>query len=211
MGKIIDLTGQKFGRLTVIKFDGINKHKKARWRCVCQCGKECTALGSELRGRHTVSCGCWNKERKVTHGEGKTRLYRIWADIKTRCLNKTCKEYKDYGGRGITLCAEWIHFETFKHWAVNNGYNDSLTIDRIDNNASYSPTNCRWATVKEQNRNQRSNRVIQGKCLAEWAEISGINYNTLRHRLRKGWPFEKAVSTPTLKHTRLVVEQEMEE
>lgn len=208
MGKIIDISDKVFGRLHVLEWAGLDKHNKSLWKCKCACGKEITARYSDLKTGHTVSCGCWNKERRVTHGERKTRLYRIWADIKTRCLNISCKEYKDYGERGISLCSEWMKFEPFRDWAISNGYTDSLTIDRIDNDKGYTPENCRWATMKEQNRNQRRNLVLNGKCLSEWADISGINYNTLRYRIRKGWTLEKAIST-TVKAARLDVEREM--
>ena len=189
MSNKLELTGQKFGRLTVISEAQQRKGKYPEWRCICDCGNECIVVGHCLTSGNTKSCGCLrfdNLRKKVKKHDGKgTRLYRIWKNMRSRCRNKNTPQYKDYGGRGISICSEWDNFLVFKSWARANGYDDSLTIDRINNDGNYCPENCRWVTHKEQNNHRRSNRIINGKTLAEWARISGINYNTLLSRLKK--------------------------
>ena len=169
MGRIrIDLTGQKFGRLTVIAYDGLI-NKKARWQCKCECGKFLTITSEQLRNGESRSCGCLQKEiaRKnhTTHGmaaDSKTkrckRLYNCWAQMIQRCTNPNKQRWKHYGGRGIRVCKEWREFIPFMNWALANGYRDDLTIDRIDVNGNYEPSNCRWATWKEQAKNKQNSR-----------------------------------------------------
>ncbi len=157
---LIDLTGQRFGRLTVLqRAETINK--RTRWLCRCDCGEEIIVEAYNLKTGHTQSCGCFQKEAassaNTTHGMRNTRLYRIWSCMHNRCYQKSYHAYNHYGGRGITICAEWLHdFQAFHDWAIENGYKDNLSIDRIDNNKGYSPDNCRWATQKEQNKNKRA-------------------------------------------------------
>jgi len=159
--KHLDLTGQRFGRLTVAGLHHGDGKGAYYWTCKCDCGGECVALTNNLRKGNTISCGCFRLEQLrgaiKKHGEGGTRLYRIWKAIHTRCYNSKFPGYKYYGGRGITVCDEWkSSFIPFKEWAEANGYSDNLTIDRIDVNKEYSPDNCRWATMKEQNKNKRA-------------------------------------------------------
>lgn len=192
-----DLTGQKFGKLTVLKYSHSKNHR-SYWLCQCECGNTTIVSASELRTENTKSCGCLRVElllkRSITHGGKHTKLYDIWTSLKGRTLCKTNQRYADYGGRGITICAEWLDFTKFEQWAKLNGYREGLTLDRIDNNKGYSPSNCRWTTYKEQNWNKRNNHFITYKgethCLAEWAEILGIKYSTLRSRVRAKKPIE---------------------
>lgn len=144
---------------------------------------------------------------RVTHGKRHTRLYRIWLQMKNRCFNENGERYKDYGARGITVCNEWRNnFQAFYDWSMSNGYSDNLTIDRIDNDKGYSPDNCRWATVKEQNRNSRRCDMIsyhgETHCLREWSEVLGISYSALRNRKNYGWSVERMMETPVRKHKR---------
>lgn len=135
-------------------------------------------------------------------GKKKTasRLYNIWLHMRRRCFTKTCKDYKYYGQRGITVCEEWNDFRNFQEWAVNNGYKENLTLDRKDVNGNYEPLNCKWATRKEQVRNTNSTKMVeykgQIKPLAEWAEILGINYSALRRRIYLNWDIERAFTEP---------------
>lgn len=138
----------------------------------------------------------------VKHGMAGTRLYRAWTNMRNRCNRKADKEYKHYGGRGIKVCEEWKNdFETFKEWALSNGYYDNLTLDRIDTNGNYEPNNCRWITRKAQNNNMTTNvRLTYNGIthnLSEWSEITGISYPTIQGRVRRGWKTEDILFKPT--------------
>jgi hypothetical protein len=160
MPKLIDLTGQRFGRLTVIE-----RHDLKRWKCICDCGNVTYSDGYQLRKGITRSCGCYhaelcgNQHRK--HGFTKTRLYRIFYKMKERCYRPTNDNYKYYGGLGIKICDEWLNdFNSFAQWAITNGYEEHLTIDRIENEKDYCPENCRWVTIQEQQRNKRKRGTV---------------------------------------------------
>ena len=159
-----DLTGKKYGRWTVIRRDTNDKNNRSRWVCECECGNTKTLKLCDLRNGRSKSCGCLRRENTSkmfsSHQKTNTRLYRIWASMKNRCLNPNASRYKDWGGRGITVCEEWKNnFIAFYEWAMTNGYSDNLSIDRIDNDKGYSPDNCRWATLTEQMRNTRRSHV----------------------------------------------------
>lgn len=204
--RYIDITGEKFGTLTVLKKDKIDKNRSMCWLCKCDCGKMIVVSGTSLRSGNTKSCGCVGTEklrkRVTTHGKYKTRLYRIWNNMKDRCYNEKCAEYYCYGGRGIKVCDEWLHdFIAFYNWSMDNGYRDDLTIDRKDVNGNYCPENCRWATLKDQlNNTSRNHRITyngETHTMAEWAEITGINYKTICSRIcDRKWDEIRAITTP---------------
>lgn len=209
MSRRIDLTGQRFGRLVITRFVGTDKHWNHRYEYVCDCGNTGTVLDSNLRSGQVKSCGCLKRDltiaRSTKHGlsggnRGRTRLYNIWLKMRARCLNPSDPNYPYYGGRGITICPEWNDFAAFHAWAYANGYRDDLTLDRIDNDGPYSPDNCRWVPAKRQARNRRNNRLLtfrgETKSVVEWAEEVGIPAHTLRQRLHRGWPVERALTTP---------------
>ena len=190
-----DLTGQRFGRLVVIKPE-YKKNRRWYWLCKCDCGNEKIIRGSHI-GKATKSCGCLSKEltiernkNHITHNMAHTRIYGIWSGIKQRCENKNGTGFKHYGGRGIMMCKEWEKdFMSFYKWAIKNGYNDYLTIDRIDVNGNYEPSNCRWITKWEQSRNTRRSRYItyhgRTQILKDWCKELQLNYSTIQHRIKK--------------------------
>ena len=197
--KCQDLTGKKFGNLTVIsKSDSINR--KSYWICKCDCGNKTIVRASNLKSGHTKSCGCYKKTREIeantVHGLSNTRIHRIWDNIKTRCLNKNSPAFRLYGGRGITICEEWKNsFIEFYQWAISSGYSDKLSIDRIDTNGNYCPDNCRWVSMKVQQNNRTNNRILSigdtSHTLAEWSEISGKNEWKIRYALKHGKTIEE--------------------
>lgn len=159
--KFQDLTGRKFGKLTVVKRAENNKYNQVMWVCLCDCGNITKPIvANHLKSGNTTSCGCVHSEearrRMTRHGQKNTRIYRIWQGMLRRCDNQKHKDFKYYGGRGITVCEEWRNsFEAFCGWSMANGYADELTIDRKDNDKGYSPDNCRWTSMKEQGENKR--------------------------------------------------------
>lgn len=197
-----DYTGIKSGRLTVIGFDHKTPTNHVYVKCKCECGNEVVVRASCILRKTTQSCGCLkkdkNREKSTKHGMFSTRIYQIWMGMKRRCYDKKIEAYKWYGGKGIKYDEDWECFENFYKWALENGYDDSLTIDRIDPNGNYCPENCRWISNKEQARNKTSNSVVEYNgekhCLSEWAEIYGINYETLLTRIRRGFPFEEVLN-----------------
>lgn len=206
MGNFVDLAGKKFGSLQVLRTEGKYKSGQYKWLCKCDCGNEVAVCSSSLVRGLTKSCGCQKgnfcRDANIKHGKSKTRLYGIWTGIKTRCFDRNCDAYIRYGGRGITMCDEWANdFQAFYKWSMDNGYAENLTIDRIDNTQGYSPSNCRWATYKEQGNNTSKNRMLtafgETHTLTEWAERSGLLFATLRRRVFVyGWDVEKAITTP---------------
>ncbi len=180
-----DLTGFRFGRLLVIRKVGMQNQGKrgsrSIWLRKCDCGNEKAVIRSSLVSGNTKSCGCLERETKVNthlkHGMAKSRLWKIWCDMKDRCNNPNNKSYSYYGSKGVKVCDEWLDnekgFINFSYWAKENGYADNLTIDRINTSGNYEPANCRWATRKEQTRNRN---ITIRLSLAEIAEIEEISY-----------------------------------
>lgn len=212
MGIKRDLRGMRFGRLFVIEEDtpyiGSRGEKLTRWKCRCDCGTYKTVRASELIRGHTISCGCAGREHRIaskkSHGKSHTRQYHIYLGMINRCCKpQNSDKYLDYGGRGITVCDEWTGSQGFEHfyeWAIKNGYENCLTLDRIDVNGNYSPENCRWITNKEQQNNKRDNVYItinnETLTMKQWSEKVGIPYNTVKQRIYKGWSYEEAIFTP---------------
>jgi len=215
MGKFTDLTGQKFGRLTVIERAENIPSGKTWWLCQCKCGNQTIVRSDSLKGGVTKSCGCLHKElsferckQRMKHGHSMVNIvsktYSIWRNIIQRCNNPNCRNYKNYGGRGIKVCDKWLKFEDFLQDMGEKP--EGLSLDRVDNNGNYCKGNCRWATWKEQQRNSRNNRLItingETKCLAEWCEIYKKPYQTVYNRInRYKWTPEEALELiPRKKH-----------
>ena len=203
-----ELAGQRFGRLVVVDSVGSDKRGQLLWRCKCDCGNEVVVYAYNLKNKKspTVSCGCKKREytiqRNETHRLSRTRLYRIYNGIIERCTNDRAPAYPNYGGRGICVCDEWLNdFLSFYDWAMANGYQDDLTIDRIDVNGDYEPSNCRWATRKEQMNNTTRNHKIfvfgEELTLAEAARKYNVGYEQLKQRLQRGWDAEDAITEPS--------------
>lgn len=207
MSNAIDLTGNKYNRLTVLSRYGYSADRRITWKCKCDCGKIVIVAGKHLKNGSVKSCGCLNKEliakRNYVHGKRHTRLYRIWLVMKNRCNNPNDKYYYCYGGKGIKVCDEWAEdFMSFYNWSIANGYSDKLSIDRIDSDKGYQPDNCRWATNKEQQNNKTNNHYItyKGKTqsMKKWSEELNIDYSTLRSRINVyKWDIETALTAPT--------------
>ena len=209
MSRLADLTGQRYGRLTVVERSGDIGGKTA-WLCICDCGNKKRITATNLKQGITKSCGCYQNEVRIVNGHSNakhggygTRLYRIYRGMWQRCYDENVKHYQRYGARGITICDEWLGtdgFAMFRDWAYSHGYNETLSIDRKDNNKSYSPDNCRWATNKEQMNNRRCNVYLslngEQHTMAEWSDITGINVRTIKSRHRAGWKDEDVLTAP---------------
>lgn len=203
-----DLTSQRFGKLLVVK-KAYCKNQKVYWQCICDCGNTTFVTTSNLRCNRIKSCGCLKVEqlidRSSTHNKRYTKLYEVWKTIKQRCLNPKNKSYHNYGGRGIVVCKEWLNdYSSFYNWSMENGYKEGLTIDRINNNGNYEPSNCRWATRVVQCNNTRLNKYItinnETKSLADWCRHYNISYSLVRQRIYiSNWDVIKAITTPPKK------------
>jgi hypothetical protein len=205
-----DLSGQKFGRLTVIQYAGHRRTKGGesvvRWLCRCDCGNEIEVDGGALTKGHSKSCGCSRSEKmrgnknRTTHGMKGTRVYIIWVSMRQRCSCKNRSNFQDYGGRGIKVCDRWNTFENFLE-DMGEPPGKDYSLDRIDVNGNYCRENCRWATNKDQANNRRNNRIIGWngikKTISEWSESVGIASSAIIYRLNHGWPVEEALTVPS--------------
>ncbi len=203
-----DITGERFGRLVALSVSP-STLRNTRWLCQCDCGSHSIVILGKLRSGHTSSCGCWNKEvvsaLKRTHGQSKrsssspaSRLYNIWCLMRQRCHSPKGQFYYLYGGRGIEVCREWDIYEAFELWALSHGYDSALSIDRINNDGNYEPSNCRWATAAEQVRNSGNARHIHHDgevlCAKDIAARECVNYDSLLYRINKGMSVADALS-----------------
>lgn len=200
MGKIKDISGRKFGRLTVIKYAYTDKRHTAIWLCKCDCGNIKEVRGDNLRNGTIQSCGCLQNDRRkeacIKHGQSRTKLYKVYHSMKGRCYNKNNREYHNYGGRGIVVCDEWLSsYETFYNWAINNNYQECLSIDRIDADGNYEPSNCRWTDMRTQQNNKRDNIYLtynnKTQTLMQWANEMNLTYSCIRHRYERGWSIKE--------------------
>lgn len=204
MPQLLPLTGQVFGQLTVLRRDKAKNRNKTYYICQCSCGKQVSVRQDKLRNGQAISCGCKRRKRSdATHGMSGTRLYHVFIAMRQRCMNQNSQEYGNYGGRGISVCDEWLGnggFQNFYEWAVENGYDKDAptgqcTLDRIDVNKGYYPGNCRWVSRIVQNKNTTRSIMIsyagECHCLKDWSIIRGISYPALAKRYRSGWTAEE--------------------
>ena len=189
MAKVLDLTGKTFARLTVVGRSE-NRGKEARWKCLCECGNQSIVFGLSLKSGKTKSCGCLAKEitakRSITHGMWGTSIWRAWTAMKARCSTPSLRSYKDYGGRGISVCSEWeSSFEAFFK-DMGPKPTPAHQLDRIDNDGGYCPENCQWVTATANMNNRRNTKRYAGLTIREWSDKTGENYNTLKTRNQRG-------------------------
>lgn len=198
-----NLLSVRSGRLTVISFYDKERNGHKRYLCKCDCGNYTVVRDTRIRNHETKSCGCISKEHLIEyntkHGLSNSPLYIIYQGMMSRCYNPDLDGYHRYGGRGIKVCDEWLSdIENFIKWGKESGFKKGLTLDRIDNDGDYEPSNCRWVTSKIQSRNTvRNNRYSienETRTLIEWCELHSINYRTVKSRLSRGWSFEDAIT-----------------
>ena len=201
--KLVDITGRRYGHLTVISYSHRGKRRNHFWNCICDCGKEACVNSAHLKNGTTKSCGCLRYE--VAHARKKIkshRLHTIWSSMKQRCNNPNNAKYKSYGGRGVKICEDWLDFSNFFDWAINNGYSDNLSIDRIDVNGNYEPSNCRWVSNKIQARNKQNTVYLEyegiSKSISDWADEKGISHEVIKKRMSLGWTAEEILNIPVL-------------
>lgn len=199
--RLIDMAGLRCGDWLVLHQAGNNVRGQAMWQARCICGTEAVVGGADLRRGTSQSCGCRNYGKlgllRKTHGQSGTRLYQIWQLMRARCERVGATGYASYGARGISVCPNWQDFQAFYEWAMANGYRHDLSIDRVDNEKGYSPSNCRWADAKTQSRNRRfCRRTSDGQMAIDVADANGIPRHTLRVRLASGWPVDEAATHP---------------
>lgn len=197
----IDLTGKKFGQLTVIRIAIDIPYVRKKWLCKCDCGNEIIVQSGNLQSGHSTRCKACQLEdarkNNIKHGMTGTKLYGVWNTMINRCENPNTKSYCDYGAKGISVCEEWHDAKNFFDWALANGYKEGLEIDRIDTSGGYCSENCRWITRLKNANNKTNNRIIsyngEEKTLAEWARYYGVDYKLLHGRLSRGYSLENAI------------------
>ncbi len=202
------LVGKKFSSLEVLSFEYM-KNRGAYFLCKCDCGVLCIKLGTTIKSNTTKSCGCVGKETQrvavTKHGGSKGKLFFCLQAIKRRCFNAKNRSYRRYGGRGISVCDDWLVYENFESWALSNGYKEGLSIDRINNDGNYEPGNCRWTTSKVQGNNKESCVYLtyngEKLTIAQWAEKTNISWSTIKRRLKSGWPVNDILTTRTTHET----------
>ena len=203
-----DCTGETINGIEILYYIGSDKHHFSHYMCKCHCGNKFITSITDVKSKHTKSCGCYSiqsfKERATKHGLKYTRIYGIWQNMLNRCRNPNVKCYAVYGGRGIYVCDEWktqdSGFINFYNWSMSNGYTEELTIDRIDVNGPYSPDNCRWVSWEVQILNKRNSLTLTyndiNLPIIEWSKITGIPYGTIYNRMQKGWTPEQVLRVP---------------
>lgn len=190
-----DITGMKFGKLTALYAEEIKGEGRYQWVCKCDCGNLTKATSTELKRGVRFSCGC----SRTKHGMSESRLYHIWKGMKQRCTDEAVSYYKNYGGRGITICEEWLNFEPFMEWSLSHGYSKELTLDRIDNDKGYCPENCRFVDYHTQCTNKRTNHYLtfngETHTVTEWEDIKGLCRGTISKRIANGMNSDDAICT----------------
>ena len=206
MPKRLELTGKQYDRLTVIGPKGIDKNGRTLWECKCKCGGKKIVTGTKLRSKDVTSCGCKIRERFITHGMHGTKIYNVWKGMKARCLNPNTPHYHRYGGRGIKVCERWMTFENF-YEDIKSKYSSNKSMDRIDNNGNYEPSNVKWSTNVEQGDNTRMNVKINTEKgmmnVTAAARMFGLNASTVFSRIKAGWSESELLSKPTNKWERI--------
>lgn len=198
MGKVINLEGIRFGKLKVLSF-AYCKNRKSYWNCVCDCGKNKIARSDSLKDGNLKSCGCLQYEHAIiTHNKSNSKLYQVYYSMKNRCYNEKDKNFKYYGGKKVSVYTDWLNdFMLFYDWSIENGYIEGLTLDRINVNGNYEPSNCRWITQQNQANNTTRNRKyeINGEILniTQLSKKYNVNRNTLNYRLNQEWELELAL------------------
>ena len=198
MSKCENLIGKRFGHWSVFARAENNACGSACWRCRCDCGSVSVVRAQSLKSGRSNSCGCHKNDYNRKHGGKGTKLYEVWRSMRYRCEKQSNHAYPMYGARGIQVCSEWHDFSLFRKWALENGYEHGLSIDRIDVDGNYEPSNCRWADSKTQMNNRRTTPHFEyeGKSLtiSEWSRESGIPRSTILNRMKRGWSFEKSIT-----------------
>ena len=198
-----NIEGERFGSLVALHKIGNHKYPSGLsteiWSCKCDCGRTADVFRKNLLNGNTKSCGCTKGRSHTTHGGKGTKIYNVWISMRARCQNVNSRDYKYYGAKGITVCDSWnSDFDSFRRWAYENGYADGLTLDRISVYKGYGPDNCRWVDMRIQS-NNRSNSIYitysgETHTCSEWSRITGINYDTLHNRVKKGMSIEDIFS-----------------